>query len=53
MNTKNIVKLQGGVSVFTNRTNGQGVVIDSDYIGMWDDTGTQVARFPKQNTAGG
>ncbi len=45
MNTKNIVKLQGGVSVFTNRTNGQGVVIDSDYIGMWDDTGTQVADF--------
>lgn len=39
------VKLQGGVSVFTNRTNGQGVVIDSDYIGMWDDTGTQVADF--------
>ena len=39
------VKLQGGVSVFTNRTNGQGVAIDSDYIGMWDDTGTQVADF--------
>ena len=39
------VKLQGGVSVFTNRTNGQGVAIDPDYIGMWDDTGTQVADF--------
>lgn len=39
------VKLQGGVSVFTNRTNGQGVAIDTDYIGMWDDTGTQVADF--------
>ena len=39
------VKLQGGVSVFTNRTNGQGVAIDTDYIRMWDDTGTQVADF--------
>ncbi len=39
------VKLQGGVSVFTNRTNSMGVQISPEYIGMWDDTGTQVADF--------
>lgn len=39
------VKLQGGVSVFTNRANSLGVQITPEYIRMWDDTGTQVADF--------